>query len=88
MKGYLYILQSQKNTAYYVGSSIDPERRLIEHNAGKNRSTSNLRPLIRLFLQEFATIKEARQIEYKLKKQKSRIIIEKIIKDGVIKMGR
>ena len=29
---FTYILQSQKDLSYYIGSSNDPERRLEKHN--------------------------------------------------------
>ncbi|MEI6378117.1 MAG: GIY-YIG nuclease family protein [Candidatus Falkowbacteria bacterium] len=87
MEGYLYILQSRKNLRYYIGSTTDVQRRLSEHNTGRNPSTKNLRPLIVVFLKHYEILREARQIEYKLKKFKSRDIIEKIIKEGDIKMG-
>ena len=36
--------------------------------------------------QQYASLKQARKIEYKLKKLKRKDYIEKIIKDGYIKM--
>jgi hypothetical protein len=32
MKGYIYILQSLKNQRFYIGSTNDLERRVVEHN--------------------------------------------------------
>ena len=75
----VYILQSIKNKSYYIGSTIDINNRFKEHNLGEVVSTRNLVPWeLKLFFKT-ETIKEARQIEYKLKKLKSRKIIEKII---------
>lgn len=48
--------------------------------------TRNLRPLKLVFSQEFESIDIARKIERKLKKYKSRKIIENIITDKVIKL--
>jgi len=85
MKPAIYIIKSLKNGRYYVGSTIDRERRLVEHNIGQVKATKNLRPLKMVFYQEFDNIKTARQIEYRLKKKKSRVILERIIVDVKIK---
>ena len=36
MTFFVYILQSQTNLSFYKGTTDDLERRLSEHNAGKN----------------------------------------------------
>ena len=36
---YLYIIKSDKLNQVYVGISLNTEKRLIEHNKGKNKST-------------------------------------------------
>jgi len=75
----IYILQSRKNNRYYIGSTENIERRLNEHNEGRVKATRYLQPLELKFFHPFEKIREARQIEYKLKKLKNRKIIEKII---------
>lgn len=84
MKPVVYILESLKNGRYYIGSTVDKERRLIEHNTSQVKATKNLRPLKLVFYQEFEEIKTARQVEYKLKKKKSRGIIKRIIEERKI----
>ena len=81
---FVYILQSEVNNRYYVGSTIDLERRLDEHNTGKSKYTRLTRPFKLVFVEKFENVIEARKLEYKLKKKKSRLIIEKIIKEGKI----
>jgi len=83
---FVYIIQSLKNNRYYTGSTIDVKGRYKRHIDGRVKATCYLRPLKLVFYQKFDTIKEARQIEYKLKRLKRRGILERIIKDGVIKM--
>ena len=83
----VYILQSQKNNRFYIGSTENIQRRFKEHCDGLVFSTKNIRPLELVFFQNYICIKEARKIEYKLKKLKSRKIIEQIIADKKIKMG-
>lgn len=83
---YVYILQSLVNFRYYVGSTIDLERRVIEHNQGESKYTSFTRPFKLVFSQRYQSIQIARKVESKLKSLKSRVVIEKIIADGTIKI--
>ena len=81
----VYILQSEKNGRYYIGSTNNLERRIVEHNGGKTISLKYLRPLKLVFQKEFPTLAAARNAEQKLKKYKNRSIIEQIIRDGIIR---
>lgn len=82
---YIYILQNQKGR-YYIGSTINLEKRLKQHSQGRTYSTKRMGNLKLVFYQEYEILKEARQIEYKLKKLKRRDYIANIVKDGFIKM--
>ncbi len=82
MKGYLYILQSAKNNRFYIGSTTDLTRRLKEHNDGKSPYTRTTRPWIIKYSKEFENIVEAKREERKLKKLKSRKVIEELIRVG------
>lgn len=84
MRPVVYILRSLKTNNYYVGSTIDIERRLLEHTSGQVTVTKYIPPLELVFRQGFADIKFARQVEYKLKRKKNRMIIERIIAEGKI----
>ena len=84
--GTVYILKSQVNGRYYVGSTSNLERRIEEHNKGKSKYTSLTRPFKLVFNQQYESLNKARSIEYKLKKLKRRDIIEKIIQSGEIKL--
>ena len=78
---YIYILESEKNGRYYIGSTNNLERRLAEHNGGKTKSLKYIRPLKVVFKQEFATIGEVRSWEIRLKKLKSRKLLAEIIEN-------
>jgi putative endonuclease len=79
---YTYILYSPKCDRYYIGASEDPLKRLARHNAGQVTSTKNCRPYNLLKSKEFKTFSEALSEERRLKKMKSRVYIEKILKDN------
>jgi len=42
---YVYVLLSLKDNKFYIGFTGDLQRRLKEHNTGKNISTKSRRPL-------------------------------------------
>lgn len=79
----VYILESQKNFRYYIGSTDDINKRIQEHNVGKVLSTRNTRPWIVKAFIKCGTIAEARSSEYRLKKYKRKDILEKVVDDNV-----
>ena len=77
MNWYVYFLKSEKERWYYVGSTNRLEERLKEHNLGKVFSTKLYCPLKLVYFLNFATGKEARNYERKIKdmrREKERII--------------
>ena len=80
----IYVLLCN-NERYYIGSTNNLERGLFEHRAGSVMSTKYVLPVKLMFFQNCDDIIQARKLEYQLKKKKSKIIIEKIIKDGYIR---
>lgn len=79
----VYILQSEKNKRYYIGSTNDIVRRLKEHNFGKVASTRAIRPLVLRCFILCKDLTKAKKSEFRLKQYKRRDIIEKIIKDSI-----
>ncbi|MCA9355915.1 GIY-YIG nuclease family protein [Candidatus Nomurabacteria bacterium] len=78
----VYIIKSVKNSRYYIGSTIDIDRRLKEHNSGKVFSTKGNIPWeLKIFL-NCDNITDARRYEHRLKKYKRKDVIEKVILDG------
>lgn len=82
----VYILKSQKNGQYYIGSTIDFKKRFDQHQRGNVTSTKIHRPYKVMLVQQYKSITQAKQIEYKLKRLKRRDYIDKIITDGYIKL--
>lgn len=77
---YVYVLQSEKNGRYYIGHTNSLERRLKQHNAGLVPSTRYLRPLTLVYAEQYEEGTQARQRERWLKAQKSRRMLEGLIK--------
>ena len=75
----LYILQSQKNGRYYVGSTDNFQRRFTEHNCGQTKSTRNGIPWIAVFSFEFESSTEGLKAERRIKSLKSKKIIQGLI---------
>ena len=82
---YVYILKTSSDK-YYIGSTINLKNRLDHHQGGYTPSTKKLGKLSLIFSQEYPTLSEARLVEKRLKKLKRRDYIEKIIKDGFLKI--
>ena len=87
MPHYVYILYSSKTNHYYIGSSSDPEKRLLRHNAGATTSTKNGRPWKIVYTETLESETEAIRRELYLKSLKSRIFIENVIRQNPYKIS-
>ena len=74
---FTYVLYSQNHDRLHIGITKDIDRRLKEHNSGKNRSTKAYIPWIMIYIEDFETSFEAREKEKKLKSSSSRKWIRK-----------
>jgi len=64
---YVYLLKSTKCKFIYIGSTPDLERRISEHNAGKNYSTKFYVPFKLVYYEAYADKRDALDREHKLK---------------------
>ena len=76
----VYILQSETNGRYYIGHTNNIERRLQQHNTGKVRATANMRPWQVVYTEPYDDGMLARKRERWLKAQKSRRLLEEVVK--------
>ena len=76
---YVYIIRSAKNGRYYVGSTNNLERRLIEHNSGRMKSTKGYIPFELVYKEFFSDRILAVRRERYIKSQKSKLFIENLI---------
>ena len=79
MAAFCYILYSVKLNKYYVGSTTDMERRLNDHNRGKEKFTQTGMPWRLVYSELFDELANARRREQEIKKKKSRKYIEILI---------
>ena len=78
----VYILKSARNGRYYVGYTTNIDRRVATHNAGGVRATRYLRPWALVYTEEHPDATAARKRERYLKRLKSRIALEVLIRSA------
>jgi putative endonuclease len=79
---WVYILYSKKIDKYYVGACTDLDRRFYEHNLGRSKFTSTGIPWELVYCEEWEDLVLAKQRELKIKKMKSRVYIQELIRKG------
>ncbi len=84
---FVYIIQSLKTGRYYIGSTTNYVKRLQAHNNGRVYSTKSYRPFVVKLIQKYASLSQARKIEYRLKALKRKDYLDKIVNEGIIKMS-
>ena len=78
---WVYIIYFQKLDRYYIGYSDDPDKRLIQHNEGINRSTKFGSPnWIIVYKEPFPGSIEAMKREKAIKARKSKWYIRSLIR--------
>jgi putative endonuclease len=66
---YVYVLYSSSLEKYYIGSTEDLQKRLVQHNSGKGNFTKKGLPWKLIFSIECESRTEAVQLEIKIKKR-------------------
>ena len=76
---FVYVLQSLKDQNLYVGFTDKIERRLEEHNSGKNFSTKSRRPFKLVYYEAVPTKEEAVEREKFYKSGRGHEVLYKIL---------
>lgn len=79
MSYYVYILESQKDGTYYVGSTNNLEDRFNRHSQGRVKATKTRGPWKLVYSEEHPDRSSAAKREYEIKAQKRRAFIEALI---------
>ncbi len=80
MKYYTYIIQSRKDSSYYIGYTSDIAKRLEFHNSGESKYTSKKMPWMIVYYEIFGNKSDAIKRERFLKKQRNREFFDRLIK--------
>lgn len=72
----VYILESERNGTYYVGSTADLNERLRRHNQGRSKYTKTATPWHVVYTESYETRSQAGKRERQIKNRKSREYIE------------
>lgn len=78
---FVYILQSLSASKTYVGSTIDIDRRLSEHNLGKSTFTKAFLPWKLIYKEELESLEGARKRERYFKSAAGRKVLKKLLVD-------
>ncbi len=65
---YVYMLYSKELDQFYLGSTTDLKRRVVEHKRGENRSTKQASDWIVSYYEAYLTKNAVRQREANLKR--------------------
>lgn len=84
MNYYVYILKSNKNNSFYIGSSGNVTKRVILHNRSMVKSTKRYAPWKIVYQECFSNLSLARKKELYLKSLKKREPIENLIKSRIL----
>ncbi len=76
----VYILKSEQTGKFYVGYTDNIDRRIKQHNSGKNKSTHNGLPWTIIHKEFFNTKKEAWLREHQIKSYKGGVAFKKLVK--------
>ena len=66
---YLYILESQQDSTFYIGQTNNLNERLKRHNSGKIRSTKYKIPYKLVYFEEYEKRADAMCREWEIKKK-------------------
>ena len=78
----VYILESLLDQTWYTGMALDAHKRLMEHNAGKNRFTKGHRPWKIIFQEHHPDWSSGRAREKYFKTNAGKNWVLKKIKEG------
>ena len=81
---YVYIIWSNKVGKHYIGCAKNLRKRILQHRKGYSQFTSRADGWELVFSKSVSSYKEARKIEAFIKRQRSKVFIEKLIKSEIV----
>jgi len=80
MSYHVYIIKSESDRSYYVGSTHDLVDRIQRHNDGRSKYTKAKLPWKLVYTEKLPTRSEAVKRENQIKARKSRKFIERLVR--------
>ncbi|HUT22663.1 MAG TPA: GIY-YIG nuclease family protein [Candidatus Bipolaricaulota bacterium] len=81
---FTYAISSLSKSYIYVGTAINPHKRIRQHNTGKSRTTKPYMPFEIITIEKFANRKEARKREKYLKSGIGKEYLKSLCRRGEI----
>ena len=81
---YVYLLESKKDSSWYIGYSQDLRKRFESHNDGKNKATMYKRPWVLIYYEAYFIMKDAKKREVFLKSGSGRRFLKKQIAEYLL----
>lgn len=81
---FVYILRSLKDKRHYIGYTGDLDRRIKDHNKGKNRSVRGRGPFQLIYKEEFKDALSAQRREKEIKSYKGGNAFKKLIRGPIV----
>ena len=79
MAYYLYIIQSDRDASFYIGTTHNLDERIMRHNQGRSKYTKSKRPWDLVYFEEHPDRSGAMKREYAIKRRKSKDYLAKLI---------
>ena len=80
MSYFIYIIQSEKDESYYIGSTQDLGERLMRHNQGRSKYTKSKRPWELIYYEEYPDRSTAMKREREIKSRKDKDFILSLVR--------
>ncbi len=80
---YVYVLQSEFDNKFYIGYTSNLERRINEHQQGKNISTAKRLPLKLIYFEGHLSKTDAERRERYFKTNKGKTTLRQIIRNSL-----
>lgn len=78
---YVYVLRSQKDQMFYIGSTNDLERRVQQHQRGENVSTAKRLPIELIYFEGHRSKDDALRREKYFKTTKGKITLRQMLRE-------
>ncbi|MDD4352046.1 MAG: GIY-YIG nuclease family protein [Candidatus Gracilibacteria bacterium] len=83
---YVYVLQSKKDNKFYIGFTTNLDRRIKEHDEGKNISTAKRLPVELIFYEAYLSKGDALRREKYFKTAKGKTTLKQMIREFLEKI--